>query len=1740
MRLAIVEQGTLVRPVKMAVHRVRVFSSNRLLDWKITMSRSRSTVSVLFASLLVWGGVHANPVQFNDVSEQLQLGGGVETWGFAWGDVNGDNWPDLFSQGHRDFPRLYRNNGDGTFSDIAYEVDPNRKWINFTIDDKHGATFTDVDNDGDDDIYISVSATGDAQLLISTLNEPNGGLQDIASAAGVASDATARMGVFFDLNTNGLLDLHNHTSGNSNLYEQQSGLSFSATTPTCGTRTEYGQLFDADSDGDLDYLCGIQGIIPNGLFDTSTGSFVNNNAAMPQVTLANDTIPGDFNNDLLTDLVVTRGGLRPSGASRTNSTGIDGWFRSSVGAGFTFTSVGDITVTLDGAGIGLFDDPIVLNLSPNGQTSGAGYGVSVSRSNGEWVVEHTSNSQAYVRVRSTAAVSDPVMFGLTNQDRSEETEHLVNGVNGLERRFNTGLFEEMDCISGVAADLDNDMDLDLYLACRQGAENLENRYYDNQGDGTFVRVFNHGGEGPVGTGLELGVADSVVAADYDVDGFIDLAVANGLLFYPVSRGGPDTLLKNAGNSNNWIQIDLRGTNSNRNGIGAKVYATAGGKTQLREQNGGYHRWSQNLQRIHFGMAGNAVVTEIRIEWPNGQVDVHQNVAVNQLYEAFEGGALTTATLGPVLKTEFNPGDECGQPLYQNTYGPAVLVWRECGTDSWRMRIRGGLDVINDFQTRISTGSIQGDQPFSGVNGVMLDGADLLTNSPAELINFNIAVSETAGNNKGVNFSTQGLVSACLDFSHPAIETVIVGAKGKRVYPPFDILRGDVCDADGDGILDANDPDDDNDGVLDVDDAFPFDPNESVDTDGDGVGDNADRFPNDPSESSDQDNDGIGDNADTDSDNDGMSDATEDGFGGSASVMLDDFEVDLGWTADPNSSDTATTGIWGVSNPEQTASSGGSVMQLNNTVSGSQALVTDGRAGASVGNWDVDGGVTSTLSPVYRLPASVQSLSLFYYFAHLGNANADDFFRISLIGASQQVLLLEERGDGTTREAQWTPVSFNVSAFAGQDVQLLVEIADAANGSLVEGAIDDIALETLLSDVDGDLLMPRFDLDSDNDGIADVIEAGLTDANNDWVVDNLALQGTVVTPPDSDNDGLPDFLDLESNNPSNNGTAYDIANSGFANRDTNGDGRITAADVGGGVDADGDGIDDLIDPDPNSFGGVPATNGAPVANSFTVATTQDSPVNVNLSGSDPDFDPISFAVSSGPANGSLTGTGASLVYTPNTGFTGSDSFVYRAFDGVLFSAPATVSITVSPASAGIFCGEPNFSAATEQATFIWKDCATGEYFLRVTGGGSTAGVRYQAEIAVAGGLTSFTPVLIEGNDVLDDTVINLFTYEMRVFGNGVDGIDFTVPANACFTQLDSNALPVLLGAQKTPISGPNLDLTTGTDCAPGLDSDNDGLTDLEEAALGTNPMLADTDGGGVNDGDEVMNGTNPLLASDDIDPAVQACGEPVFAGAVDQGVFVWKECGTGSTDTAWRVRVSAGGQAFDSYVGEVTSDIALTAAGFSLEGSDVLDSVAGDPTIDFELKVGGSGVDGFDFALPAGRDACFDPQSLPAGAQVMLGVNRVNKSGPFQLSDLSACDVDLACGQPTYDRQTDPGVYLWKNCSAQGSGAQWEVRVVGGGLPWAGNSATITGSGPLTAQGTDIEGNDTLDTTPGDNMIDFTLFVGGSGEDGFSTVIPAGSSCFTPVALPAGVQVFVGASKVLKTGAFNLTDLGVCN
>jgi len=97
--------------------------------------------------------------------------------------------------------------------------------------------------------------------------------------------------------------------------------------------------------------------------------------------------------------------------------------------------------------------------------------------------------------------------------------------------------------------------------------------------------------------------------------------------------------------------------------------------------------------------------------------------------------------------------------------------------------------------------------------------------------------------------------------------------------------------------------------------------------------------------------------------------------------------------------------------------------------------------------------------------------------------------------------------------------------------------------------------------------------------------------------------------------------------------------------------------------------------------IAAVNDAPVANAQSVASRSGAAVAIGLSASDVDNDALSFAVATAPANGTLSGTAPNLVYTSNSGFSGSDSFTFRASDGKVNSAPATVTINVAAAPAG---------------------------------------------------------------------------------------------------------------------------------------------------------------------------------------------------------------------------------------------------------------------------------------------------------------------------------------------------------------------------------------------------------------------------------------------------------------------------
>lgn len=178
-------------------------------------------------------------------------------------------------------------------------------------------------------------------------------------------------------------------------------------------------------------------------------------------------------------------------------------------------------------------------------------------------------------------------------------------------------------------------------------------------------------------------------------------------------------------------------------------------------------------------------------------------------------------------------------------------------------------------------------------------------------------------------------------------------------------------------------------------------------------------------------------------------------GGGTTVFEDTFETSLGWTTNPNGTDTATTGAWERGDPEATDSSG--VKQLGTTTSGSNDLVTARLAGASAGANDIDGGLTSIRSPAITLPASgTLTLSFSQYLAHGTNATSADFLRVSVVGTTTSVVF-QRLGSATDVDAAWATATASLNAFAGQTIRLLIEASDADTASLVEAGIDDVRI-----------------------------------------------------------------------------------------------------------------------------------------------------------------------------------------------------------------------------------------------------------------------------------------------------------------------------------------------------------------------------------------------------------------------------------------------------------------------------------------------------------------------------------------------------------------------------------------------------------------------------------------------------------------------------------------------------------
>ncbi|MCX6300645.1 MAG: CRTAC1 family protein [Bacteroidia bacterium] len=238
-----------------------------------------------------------------------------------------------------------------------------------------------------------------------------------------------------------------------------------------------------------------------------------------------------------------------------------------------------------------------------------------------------------------ATVSMSVDFADYNNDSLLDMFVSDDTYCSLYRNDGNGTYSDMSYPSGLAVacaqfvgwsssfiDYDNDGDVDIFKA--NGA--LKHLY--GQEDQLFENV---GGEKFVDVSLEMGeyfskeyVGRGACMGDYDNDGDMDILVVN-------LNDKTRFLRNNKGNQNNWISLNLTGTTSNRDGIGARIKISAGGKEQIAQKKGTTGYLSQNDPRVHFGLAENKMIEKIEIKWPSGKIQTLENVKANQILEIKE-------------------------------------------------------------------------------------------------------------------------------------------------------------------------------------------------------------------------------------------------------------------------------------------------------------------------------------------------------------------------------------------------------------------------------------------------------------------------------------------------------------------------------------------------------------------------------------------------------------------------------------------------------------------------------------------------------------------------------------------------------------------------------------------------------------------------------------------------------------------------------------------------------------------------------------------------------------------------------------------------------------------------------------------------------------------------------------------------------------------------------------------------
>jgi len=476
-----------------------------------------------------------------------------------------------------------------------------------------GAAFLDYDKDGYIDLYVT---SGTCKEGLSSGPRPDrlpgnhlyhnmkdGSFEDVTKKAGVGGPWYSMGVTVGDFNNDGFPDIFITNYGPNVLLKNNGDGTFSDVTKkarVAGGENEFSvgaAWFDYDNDG---------------LLDLYVGNYLNFD---PQYKYfyAPDGFPGPMAYDAQPDVLYhnTGNGTFEDVTKAMGITDIDGRAMGVGSIDYDDDGFQDIYVANDHTLNYLWHNDAGKGFTDRGTMSG------------------TAFSQA-----GESTVSMSVDFADYNGDGLLDIFLSDDKYCSLYENIGNGIFSDKSYPSGIAMpagqfvgwsssfiDYDNDGDVDIYKVngALKHLYGQEDQLFENIGEAKFRDVSTESGEyfqkELVGRGSCFG--------DYDNDGDIDGYIAN-----LNSRGA--FLRNNKGNQNNWISLNLVGTTSNHDGIGARVKVTSGSLVQSAQRKSETGYLSQSDPRMHFGLAKNETVNKIEIRWPSGKTQVVGDVMPNQI------------------------------------------------------------------------------------------------------------------------------------------------------------------------------------------------------------------------------------------------------------------------------------------------------------------------------------------------------------------------------------------------------------------------------------------------------------------------------------------------------------------------------------------------------------------------------------------------------------------------------------------------------------------------------------------------------------------------------------------------------------------------------------------------------------------------------------------------------------------------------------------------------------------------------------------------------------------------------------------------------------------------------------------------------------------------------------------------------------------------------------------------------